>query len=105
MRPAAAIAPEHQQALALLGDHVRRAREARGVAKLRLCKDLGMDRIHYAGFENGEANISVIAFLRIVEYLQMPQDEIIPAHAQFKALLAPAAPGVPTVRRSTRTRT
>ena len=36
IRPAAAIAPDHQQALALLGSHFRRARGAWGVAELRL---------------------------------------------------------------------
>lgn len=70
----------------LVGDNVRRCREAVGITQAELAARMDVDRAYVSGLERGERNVTISSLFRTAEALGVTMvDLVIDAEAEHRS--------------------
>jgi len=64
--------------LALLGQHIRRLREEKGLSQEEFAGLANIDRAYYGGIERGERNVAAINIIKIADALGVEVGKLFP---------------------------
>lgn len=63
--------------LVILGENIRRFREARGLSQEQLAFEAGLDRTYVGGAERGERNLTILSALKISRALNVKLTQLV----------------------------
>jgi transcriptional regulator with XRE-family HTH domain len=66
------------QKLALLGQRIRRLREAKNLSQEEFAGLAGIDRAYYGGIERGERNLAALNLIKIADALNVEVGKLFP---------------------------
>ena len=84
--------------LSLLGDRLRRLREARGISQENFALEAGLARSYYSGIERGRRNVAALNLIKIAETLNCEVGEIFPTVRELRQLAGSRSPSTPQRR-------
>ena len=81
-----AASPVKNSKLAMLGQQIRRLREAKGLSQEEFAGFAGIDRAYYGGIERGERNVAAINIIKIANALNVEVGELFPALSALRRI-------------------
>ncbi len=70
--------------LVLLGQQIRRLREAKGISQEEFASLAGLDRAYYGGIERGERNVAALNLIKIAAALEVEVGNLFPKLANVR---------------------
>src|SRR6266568_3634176 len=83
-RVSISCSPVKNRKLALLGQHIRRLREEKGLSQEEFAGLANMDRAYYGGIERGERNVAALNLIKIAVALSVEIGELFPRLASLR---------------------
>ena len=63
--------------LIVLGENIRRFREAKGLSQEQLAFEAGLDRTYVGGAERGERNLTILSALKVSRALNVKLSQLV----------------------------
>lgn len=71
------MAKTKNRALVVLGENIRKFREAKNVSQEQLAFDAGLDRTYIGGAERGERNLTILSALKVSRALDVRLGQLV----------------------------